>query len=221
MRLPFILTAMALLASPALAQDAAGDWIGKVQTPGGDLTITVHMQTAADGRLEGHAGSPDQTLQPLPLSEISAAGGRLTFAVPVVGAQYSGAWDAAAKGWVGTFTQRGYGMPLTLVPGKPGPRPVVTGLDGDWAGVLSAPQGELRLIVRVRTDAGGTLAMFASPDQGPQEMVATLARDGEAVSVTLKGIGGFEGRLAPDGATMVGEWKQGGASLPLTLKKGG
>jgi hypothetical protein len=205
----------------ALAQDATGDWIGKVQTPGGELTVTLHLQAGANGALSGYAGSPEQTPNPLPASDIAVKDGMLTFAVPVVNGTYSGKWDPAAKGWVGTLTQGGFPMALTFTHGKAGPRPVVAGLDGEWTGVLSAPQGDLRLVLKVKTGSDGTIAMFGSPDQGPQEMMAAVTHDGDAVTFQLKGIGGFDGKLSADGKTLDGTWRQGGGELPLVMKKGG
>ena len=203
----------------AMAQEATGDWIGKVTTPGAELTITMHMQTGANGVLEGYAGSPDQTPARLPMSDIVMKDGALSFAVPMVGATYTGRWDAAAKTWVGTLRQNGFDMPLALTHGQPTPRPVVAGLDGVWTGLLATPQGDLRLVLKVKTDAAGTLALFSSPDQNPAEVVAVLAHDGDAVSVQLKGIGGFDGKLSADGKTLDGDWRQGGGSLQLTMKR--
>jgi hypothetical protein len=211
----------AATATTALAQDATGDWIGTVKTPGADLTITMHVKAGANGALEGYAGSPDQTPTPLPMADIVVKDGTLTFAVPMVQGTYSGKWDAGAKTWIGTLSQAGFDMPLTLAHGTMGPRPTVAGLDGEWTGVLAAPQGDLRLVLKVRTDANGTVAMFSSPDQGPGEMAAALTHAGDAVSFQLKGLGGFDGRLSADGKVIDGSWRQGGGSLPLTMKKGG
>lgn len=205
----------------ALAQDATGDWIGTVKTPGAELTMTMHIEAGPNGALTGYAGSPDQSPQPLPMSDIVVKDGLLTFAVPVVKGTFSGKWDASAKGWVGALTQVGYEMPLTLTHGKLGPRPTVAGLDGEWSGVLAAPQGDLRLVLNVKTGPEGTVALFASPDQGPQQMIAAVTHEGEAVTFMLKGIGGFEGKLSPDGKTLDGQWRQGGGVLALTMKRGG
>jgi hypothetical protein len=209
------------LATAAMAQDATGDWIGTVQTPGAELTITMHVKAGANGALEGYAGSPDQTPTPLPMSDIAVKDGTLTFAVPMVDATYVGKWDAGKAAWVGSLSQRGFDMPLTMTHGVVGPRPTVAGLDGEWTGVLAAPQGDLRLVLRVKTDAGGTLAMFSSPDQSPGEMAAAVTHDGDKVSFQLKGLGGFDGTMSADGKTIDGNWRQGGGSLPLTMKRGG
>lgn len=208
------------LGGSALAENATGHWFGKLTAPGGvELTILAHIKAGPAGALEGYAESPDQVLTAIPMSEIEATNETLAFATPGVNAAFAGKWDPAAKGWVGALTQNGAEMPLTLVRGAPPPRPMVAGLDGDWSGVIQAPQGDLRIKLHVKTDADGTLALFESPDQSPIQLVATVAHTGAAMTVELKGIGGFDGQLSADGKTAEGLWRQGGGSLPLTLKR--
>ena len=183
---------------PALAEDATGHWIGAVRTPiGVELTIAAHLKPAADGGLEGYAESPDQGLTPLPLSDVMATPESLAFTIAQVKATFAGKWDTGARGWVGVMDQNGFQMPLTLKRGVAPPRPVVAGLDGDWAGTIASPQGDLRLLVHVKTDKDGTLALLESPDQTPTRMVAFLTHQNDTVSVTLRGIGG--GFCKPDG----------------------
>ena len=117
--------------------------------------------------------------------------------------------------------QNGVQMPLTLKRGLAPPRPVVAGLDGNWEGSIVSPQGDLRILVHVKTDKDGTLALLESPDQTPTQMVAFVTRQTDMVSVSLRGIGGFFGKLSSDGKVMEGEWRQGGGAIPLTLKKTG
>jgi len=213
--------ALAGLPGAARAEDAVGDWVGKVKAPAGfELTITAHIKRGPNG-LEGYSESPDQTVAKLPMTDVEATPDTLSFTVPAARGSFRGRWDPAAKGWVGALSQGGLDMPLTLTRGVPPPRPVVAGLDGEWSGVLAVPQGDLRLNLSVTTDAGGTLALFQSPDQSPQKLVARLTRDGEQVKVELLGVGGFEGRLSGDGKAIEGEWRQMGGAFPLTLKKAG
>ena len=210
------------LAGSARAEDAAGHWIGSVKTPiGVELTIVAHLKPATGGGLEGYAESPDQMLTPLSLSDVKATPDSLGFAINQVKATFAGKWDSRAKGWVGVMDQNGFQMPLTLKRGVAPPRPVVAGLDGHWAGMIASPQGDLRILVHVKADRDGTLALLESPDQTPTQMVAFLTHQNDAVSATLRGIGGFFGKLSPDGKALEGEWRQGGAATPLTLKKKG
>lgn len=208
------------LGGPALAEDAVGHWFGKVSTPVGvDLTITAHINRTPAGGLEGYAESPDQTLEPLPMADVKSTGDTLTFAAPSAKAVFSGKWDAGTGGWVGVLRQNNFDMPLTLVRGAPPPHPVVAGLDGDWSGVMQAPGGDLRIRLHVKTAAGSTQALFESPDQSPMQLVAFLTRQDDGVTVTLRGVGGFSGKLSADGMVLDGEWRQGGGALPLVLKK--
>lgn len=210
------------LSGAALAQDPVGDWIGKLTTPGGvELTLAAHIRKAADGTLEGYAESPDQSPVALAMADVAAADGSLRFEMPMVKAKFAGKWDPAAGAWVGALNQNGADMPLSLARGLPPARPVVAGLDGDWSGLIAAPQGELRILLNVKTDAAGTLALFRSPDQSPLPLVAQLSRKADEVGFELRGIGEFGGVLSPDGKTLDGQWRQGGAVLPLTLKKAG
>lgn len=205
----------------AAAQEVVGDWVGSVQTPGAELTMTLHVEAAPDGTLKGMAGSPDQTPTPFPVKDIALKGDTLTFAVPVAQATYKAKWDAAGKRWVGTLAQGGMDMPMTLAHGKLAPRPTISGLDGEWMGVLEVPDGDLHLVLKVKTDAGGTLAMFSSPDQSPAQMAAAITRDGDTVTFTLKGVGSFDGKLSAGGKAIDGHWRQFGNNLPLILKRGG
>jgi uncharacterized protein len=210
------------LAGSAKAEDAAGHWVGTVKSPiGVELTIVAHLEPAAAGGLEGYAESPDQVLTPLPLTDVKATPDSLGFTISQVGATFVGKWDSQARGWVGVMNQNGFQMPLTLKRGVPPPRPVIAGLDGDWAGTIASPQGDLRILVHVKTDKDGTLALLQSPDQTPTQMVAFLTHQNDAVSVTLRGVGGFFGKLSADGKAMEGEWRQGGAAIPMTLKRKG
>lgn len=214
--------ALALLgfAGTAAAEEPVGDWIGKVTTPGGvELTIAAHIRKGPDGGLEGYAESPDQSTVTLAMAGVAAESDSLRFEMPLVRAKFAGRWDPAAGAWVGALTQNGADMPLKLARGLPPPRPVVAGLDGAWAGTIATPQGDLRILLDVKTDAAGTLALFRSPDQSPLPLVAQLSRKAEAVSFELRGIGEFGGVLSADGQTLDGQWRQGGGVIPLTLKK--
>ncbi len=219
--LTIALVAAFTLAGPALAEPAEGHWFGMVRAASVELTLVAHIKAGARGGLEGYAESPDQTLTPIPMTDIKATPETLAFTTPSVGGSFAGTWDPTIKGWVGAFTQLDRAMPLTLVRGSPPPRPVVAGLDGDWSGAIEGPGGTLRIRVHVKTGADGTLALLESPDQTPMPLVAFLTRTGEAVSIDLKGVGGFAGKLSPDGRVLEGEWRQGIGALPLTLNRGG
>jgi len=212
------LLATALLASsPALAQDAAGDWHGALGLPTGELRIGLTIKPKPGGGYEGVMTSPDQTSAALPLDDVNVEGGVLSYSLRAAGVSYSGRWDDGRKAWVGDFQQGGK-IPLVLTAGKPDPLPVIAGLDGDWAGTITpAGAGTIRLVVHVRTDARGTIVSLDSPDQMALGVpLRSFRRDGQTVRFEING-SRYEGLLAADGHAIDGTWTGAAYKGPLTF----
>ncbi len=94
---------------------------------------------------------------------------------------------------------------------------------GAWEGALDVGGQELRIVIHVRASGGGGLeASMDSPDQGATGIpVASVATAGDSIRLDLSGIGAsYTGRLLADGSKIEGEWRQGGAALPLVLERG-
>jgi uncharacterized protein (TIGR03435 family) len=93
-------------------------------------------------------------------------------------------------------------------------------LTGTWQGALkipNAPNGELRIVLKISTTAGDKLAgKFYSIDQnGPAVPTTTLTASGPAIKLTLDRMNAsYEGKLSPDGKTISGTFNQG---APLRL----
>jgi pimeloyl-ACP methyl ester carboxylesterase len=92
-----------------------------------------------------------------------------------------------------------------------------------WEGALKLTAGvELRIVLHV-VDAGegGLRATFDSPDQGAKGIkLDTVSVKPESLSFTLKSAAiEFTGKRSGDGNEAVGQWTQGGVSVPLTLRK--
>ncbi len=208
-----------VLAGAARAQEAAGDWHGVIRLPTGEHRLALKI-TGKAGGYAGQVESPEVRATGAPLDAVQVSDGRLTFSIPSIRATYQGRWDAAASAWVGEWTQ-GMAFPVTFARGKLPAGPVVTGLDGEWEGALTAATGaKLRLVLRVRTGPYGTVALLDSPDQLATGItLQTLKRDGDKVSFEQAAIrASFAGVLSGDGKAITGAWTQG-ASLPLTLTK--
>jgi len=105
---------------PALAQNAAGDWHGELETPMGSLTLVIRIKTTDSGELIGTLESPDQAPgAEMPLTTIEVEGQNLEFTLAAANIRYEAIWEDGS--WVGTFHQGGQ-LPLTLEPGLPEPR---------------------------------------------------------------------------------------------------
>jgi CubicO group peptidase (beta-lactamase class C family) len=113
--------AVLLVAPPAIAADAKGDWIGSLQINASSrLRLRVSIAPGDGGQLGGWLDSIDQGASGFPLSDIMSDGTALSFSVPSVTGRFEGKWDAARKGWAGQWTQ-GAPLPLFLAAAPPPP----------------------------------------------------------------------------------------------------
>lgn len=95
-------------------------------------------------------------------------------------------------------------------------------IEGTWLGALSVYGSELRIVFHVqRADDSSFTAKLDSPDQGAAGIpVDAVTVTGDSVLFSVNVIGGsYEGVLGEGGETMDGQWRQGGAALPLVLKR--
>jgi uncharacterized protein len=92
-----------------------------------------------------------------------------------------------------------------------------------WEGKLAINAGiKVRLVLKiVKADDGTLSATLDSPDQGTKGLkVDSIALEGQVLKFAMKAIAGeFSGTLNESRTEAVGEWKQGGLALPLTLGK--
>ena len=95
-------------------------------------------------------------------------------------------------------------------------------IEGIWQGTLKVSVMELRVVFKISKKPDGTLsATLDSPDQGVKDIpVDEVALKNNNLRLNVKSIQGvFEGEIKENGATIKGQWKQGGMSLPLVLKR--
>lgn len=94
-------------------------------------------------------------------------------------------------------------------------------LVGTWLGKLKIQAIELRLVIRVEMKDGKLSALLDSPDQGTKDIpISEIKMVGDSVFVKSALIGGsYEGIFNKDSLIISGTWKQGGAALPMELRK--
>ena len=98
-----------------------------------------------------------------------------------------------------------------------------TTLTGDWAGILTAPNGmEIEMIFKVVAAEDGALSTTLDvPTQGAVGIACTETTvEGKDLHVSgceIPGGGGFEGSLNEEGV-MAGNFNQAGQSFPMDLK---
>ena len=93
---------------------------------------------------------------------------------------------------------------------------------GDWEGKLDTGNGSLRVVVHISQTADGKLTgTLDSPDQGATGIaISSITYEEPDLRFEIERFGSsFDGKMSKDGSEIVGSWKQGSASLPLTFKR--
>lgn len=95
---------------------------------------------------------------------------------------------------------------------------------GYWEGTITAPRGELPFIIEfIAAGEGAWKGTADCPPQGVRGFnFDTTKVTGSAVEFALPGLPGdpsFSGKLAADGASMAGDYTQGGGVMPFVLTR--
>ncbi|MBI3449016.1 MAG: serine hydrolase [Acidobacteria bacterium] len=96
---------------------------------------------------------------------------------------------------------------------------------GHWNGAIKTPGPPLAVNIDFRRgDDGGFTGDITIPVQGAQDLpLANIRVNGSDVTFDLPGIPGeprFKGKLADDGATISGDFTQGGQTIPFSISRG-
>ena len=95
------------------------------------------------------------------------------------------------------------------------------GLEGTWKGALDAGGQTLHLVLTVTKSADGSYSgKLDSVDQGATIPIDVIKVTGDSVHLEWKSIEAkFDGKLNAAATELSGEFSQGGATLPLSLKR--
>lgn len=93
-------------------------------------------------------------------------------------------------------------------------------LRGDWSGKLSLPMGKLRMVIHLTEEAGRWSASLDSPDQGAYALRADEVEvRGDSLTLRLSSLHLRYTALRDGEDQLVGNFEQGGMSLPLSLRR--
>jgi len=222
-RLSVILITLLLFNNTFAAENITGTWQGKlVIAPETELKIQFNISQNADGSYAVILNSPEEGgIKDVKANSVAFDSGNLKLEV----AELSGTYDGVVKdGKIeGTWKQEGTSMPLSL---SPYVKPTLTREDkekllGSWNGPLNFPGGSITAVYRFEMTEDGEILGFAeSPDQGAfNTPVTDLEMENGILTIKVEAWQTeFKGRM--EGDEIIGEFKQRGQALPLTLKKG-
>ena len=209
--------------SQAQSSGVEGDWHGTLKAGATELRLALHITKNDDGSYKATLDCVDQGANGIPVTSISFKDSKLAFAVDSVHGSYEGTLNSQGT-ITGTWTQgqslpldfeRGTIAPTEHKPGKP------SDIDGAWAGTIDAGATKLRVVFHIVNTEDGLTATMDSLDQNAKGIpVTAVTRNGSSLKMEMKQLGGvFEGKIAPDLASIDGTWSQGGGAAPLLLKR--
>jgi pimeloyl-ACP methyl ester carboxylesterase len=108
-RILLALSAIVFFAFDAASQDVA--WSGVLDVQGTKISLVFHLDCD-----NPTVDSPDQGVKGIPVQVTRKSLGGITITIPMLGASYEGI--AMMQQIVGTFSQSGVSLPLTLTPGE-------------------------------------------------------------------------------------------------------
>ena len=210
-----------------VAPAPSGHWVGTLEA-GVSLGVEVDLaRQGADG-WRGTFSVPAQLQKGVPLSDLTVKDTSVEFAIKGAPGdpRFKGQLSPDGKTIIGTFSQGGGSLPLTLTwKGEPqfeAPiknAAVSTALLGTWEGTLDVKGTMLRLVLTLANGPDGATGTLVSVDQNNFEMpVSRITEEGSRVKLAITMVsGGFEGEVK--GNEIPGTWTQGPLSLPLVLKR--
>lgn len=94
-------------------------------------------------------------------------------------------------------------------------------ITGTWNGELDVNGTSLRIVFHVEKNGDTYKTLMDSPDQGAKDIPTDKTTfDGETLSVEAAQLGmSFSGKLSEENTQLIGEFKQGPATFPLTFKR--
>ncbi len=230
----FALVAALAVIAPAVmlaAADPAGLWEGTLNTPNGNLPLTINIHRDADKWI-AEADIPMQGVAGLPLGTVKVDGAAIGFSMPGQGdPHYDGKLSDDGKAIAGSFNVAGQSIPMDLkwksqpkaVESAPANTGDVTVLVGVWEGTLDANGTPLHLRFNFTKKADGSIAgTLDSLDQGANGLpITSISHTGDAVKLDMKVISGsYDAALNKEATTMTGTFQQGGGpGMPLTMQR--
>jgi hypothetical protein len=204
--------------------DVAGVWQGDLEpAPGSKLKIRFAITAKPGGGYGAVLTSPDAgAIKDVAAGSVTFVDGKLTVDVPNLAGGYTG---TLRNGVIqGEWSQEGQKLPLSL---RPYAKPTLSKADidqltGEWVGTMNGGGAELTMVFRLGAAADGTFGgILDIPGRRMGLAVTDVVLDNGEFAAKTAVPGEFKGRLS--GNEIAGQWTQpnmGGASLPLTVKKG-
>jgi hypothetical protein len=227
-----LLTMCASAASGQSTPNASGHWQGAIQAPDRIVDIEIDLATSGTGQLVGAFTQLGNNIRGLPLAAVTQDGHSLKLVLRAGsgGGVFTGKLSADGKKIDGDFVtnEGGYTVPFTLnhagearIPPEPKNEAIAKEFEGLWTGAMELGERRMRVSLTLTNRPDGTsVGTVASADGGDLSLPVAITQQGSSLTVEVVSVGArFTGTLNAAGTEIAGEWRQGGGSLPLTLRR--
>ncbi len=100
--------------SPAVSKELEGDWEGALQTPNGEMKLTVHFKNLPDKTVSATIDVPATNASNMPLNDVKQTGDKVSFGIKIAHANFQGTMNKEATEIAGQFGHDEQSMPLVL-----------------------------------------------------------------------------------------------------------
>jgi len=207
--------------------DPSGHWEGSVEAQGMDMRFEVDLARNSQGELTGILGVPAEKLRGLPLLKVVQIGRAVNFYARS-DQTFAGDLEGDGKAMSGTFTIEGAALPFMLrrtgdarIEPPPESPAISKELEGTWSGTVKGPNASIHFMLTMENGADGmATGRLVNLDEGGLQIPVVITSSGtELTIVPTVGTGMLRVSLSATGTELVGAWKEGAVSVPLTIQR--
>lgn len=193
--------------SSAWAQaNVAGNWLGLLRTPKGDIKVMMDLRKNDVG-YQAILYSPDESPKAFLADTTNIQSGKAHFVWPTLGLTYNA--DLTDTIIHGTWSNKAGDTTLNMY------------RSADWMGVLNIPDREVKLSFDMGTMKDGAFEgkLFqVGEEKSATPITGVQSKDGQIYATVPAWGATLEGTMSKDGSEIAGFWKQSGVAKPIVLK---
>jgi len=100
--------------SPAVSKELEGDWEGAIQTPGGEMALTVHFKNQPDNTVAATIDIPSTNASAMPIDSVKQTGAKVEFGLKIAHASFQGTLNKEGTELSGQLSHDEQGMAVVL-----------------------------------------------------------------------------------------------------------
>jgi hypothetical protein len=228
-----IVAATSASAAKPPATILVGNWQATVDVGKFKVRVITKVSASSEGKITARIDVPDQGARDIPVNAMLFNYPAVRWEIDPIGTAFNGTVNAETNQISGAFEEGPGGNPMPVVftrmQATEEPKRVYTFADGEtrdirgfWLAHIESPGGSYRVSLKIGRAPDGTFgALLDLLDHGAKDMTASSVVWSNSVVKCewqlSKNV--FEGKLEASGNRLVGTWKQGDRSSPVSFER--